>query len=124
MMFCFFSSRIRHTSCALVTGVQTCALPIFLEPRAVVAVDLLAQKITADLIIERAAGGRGQADFLRQLRYVEVEPRLQDREGRQVRVMLGPIAIVPPGRARGQRMIADFPKTGIASCRERVCQYV
>src|SRR3546814_7695991 len=27
---CFlFSSRRRHTSCALVTGVQTCALPIF-----------------------------------------------------------------------------------------------
>src|SRR3546814_489855 len=25
---CFFSSRRRHTSCALVTGVQTCALPI------------------------------------------------------------------------------------------------
>src|SRR3546814_10741149 len=24
----FFSSRGRHTSCALVTGVQTCALPI------------------------------------------------------------------------------------------------
>src|SRR3546814_7440073 len=29
----FFSSRRRHTSCALVTGVQTCALPIFHEPR-------------------------------------------------------------------------------------------
>src|SRR3546814_4899764 len=26
----FFSSRGRHTSCALVTGVQTCALPILL----------------------------------------------------------------------------------------------
>src|SRR3546814_8110897 len=26
----FFSSRIRHTRCALVTGVQTCALPICL----------------------------------------------------------------------------------------------
>src|SRR3546814_14465500 len=26
--FCFFSSRRRHTRCALVTGVQTCALPI------------------------------------------------------------------------------------------------
>src|SRR3546814_2210101 len=26
----FFSSRRRHTSCALVTGVQTCALPISL----------------------------------------------------------------------------------------------
>src|SRR3546814_8398212 len=25
----FFSSRRRHTICALVTGVQTCALPIF-----------------------------------------------------------------------------------------------
>src|SRR3546814_4551354 len=28
MSFFFFSSRRRHTSCALVTGVQTCALPI------------------------------------------------------------------------------------------------
>src|SRR3546814_8154608 len=26
---CFFSSRRRHTRCALVTGVQTCALPIY-----------------------------------------------------------------------------------------------
>src|SRR3546814_11311550 len=33
-MLCFcFSSRRRHTRCALVTGVQTCALPIcFLKP--------------------------------------------------------------------------------------------
>src|SRR3546814_3933301 len=31
----FFSSRRRHTRCALVTGVQTCALPIlFVEQRA------------------------------------------------------------------------------------------
>src|SRR3546814_6273920 len=28
LMF-FFSSRRRHTRCALVTGVQTCALPIY-----------------------------------------------------------------------------------------------
>src|SRR3546814_6511948 len=28
-MVFFFSSRRRHTRCALVTGVQTCALPIF-----------------------------------------------------------------------------------------------
>src|SRR3546814_6475097 len=28
VMFFFFSSRRRHTRCALVTGVQTCALPI------------------------------------------------------------------------------------------------
>src|SRR3546814_4889678 len=33
VMFCFFfSSRRRHTRCALVTGVQTCALPISENP--------------------------------------------------------------------------------------------
>src|SRR3546814_14396643 len=32
-MFCFFfSSRIRHTRCALVTGIQTCALPTYRIP--------------------------------------------------------------------------------------------
>src|SRR3546814_7844229 len=31
----FFSSRRRHTRCALVTGVQTCALPIFSEGSAI-----------------------------------------------------------------------------------------
>src|SRR3546814_5251091 len=30
VFFFFFSSRRRHTRCALVTGVQTCALPISL----------------------------------------------------------------------------------------------
>src|SRR3546814_5330571 len=35
-MYCFlFASRRRHTRCALVTGVQTCALPIFVEPHSV-----------------------------------------------------------------------------------------
>src|SRR3546814_7452193 len=28
LLYFFFSSRRRHTRCALVTGVQTCALPI------------------------------------------------------------------------------------------------
>src|SRR3546814_10721748 len=33
MIYCclFFSSSRRHTRCALVTGVQTCALPIYVE---------------------------------------------------------------------------------------------
>src|SRR3546814_7019764 len=40
MMFVFFfSSRRRHTRCALVTGVQTCALPILLEIRVAPAVE-------------------------------------------------------------------------------------
>src|SRR3546814_7723987 len=29
LLLFFFSSRRRHTRCALVTGVQTCALPIY-----------------------------------------------------------------------------------------------
>src|SRR3546814_9408201 len=36
LVFCawfFFSSRRRHTRCALVTGVQTCALPILKRER-------------------------------------------------------------------------------------------
>src|SRR3546814_2423013 len=38
----FFSSRRRHTRCALVTGVQTCALPICLRMMANrVAVELM-----------------------------------------------------------------------------------
>src|SRR3546814_20692802 len=32
VVFFFFSSRRRHTRCALVTGVQTCALPIWNYP--------------------------------------------------------------------------------------------
>src|SRR3546814_7448241 len=32
-MYLFFSSRRRHTRCALVTGGQTCALPISSRPR-------------------------------------------------------------------------------------------
>src|SRR3546814_1076936 len=32
----FFSSRRRHTRCALVTGVQTCALPILIGIRNIV----------------------------------------------------------------------------------------
>src|SRR3546814_12468985 len=34
-VFFFFSSRRRHTRCALVTGVQTCALPIWYALRSV-----------------------------------------------------------------------------------------
>src|SRR3546814_1784453 len=33
MFVFFFSSRRRHTRCALVTGVQTCALPICPSPK-------------------------------------------------------------------------------------------
>src|SRR3546814_14722160 len=48
----FFSSRRRHTRCALVTGVQTCALPIFL----VATLDDFALFGQADLAVDRSGG--------------------------------------------------------------------
>src|SRR3546814_12424064 len=44
----FFSSRRRHTRCALVTGVQTCALPIY--PVAVAAV-LAEQRVDVETLV-------------------------------------------------------------------------
>src|SRR3546814_6617711 len=41
IMCVFFSSRRRHTRCALVTGVQTCALPIFVNAAGPAVLDLL-----------------------------------------------------------------------------------
>src|SRR3546814_17928012 len=46
LVFFFFSSRRRHTRCALVTGVQTCALPILVES--------FAQRAKANAFVARA----------------------------------------------------------------------
>src|SRR3546814_8109960 len=43
--FFFFSSRRRHTRCALVTGVQTCALPIYEE---LIRISMFFQERTRD----------------------------------------------------------------------------
>src|SRR3546814_3923744 len=56
--FFFFSSRRRHTRCALVTGVQTCALPIYGDDLAGIA------RNHHDLIAIRA----GDADGARSAR--------------------------------------------------------
>src|SRR3546814_10678631 len=45
----FFSSRRRHTSCALVTGVQTCALPIFADISVMTKLSRWVQAPSADL---------------------------------------------------------------------------
>src|SRR3546814_20747288 len=43
-VFFFFSSRRRHTRCALVTGVQTCALPIWRALPAAAPPDLVGRR--------------------------------------------------------------------------------
>src|SRR3546814_10204342 len=68
--FFFFSSRRRHTSCALVTGVQTCALPIFARadaaPRTAERLNQwLAEGRHGDMIwMESRAGQRGSPQGL------------------------------------------------------------
>src|SRR3546814_15802145 len=121
LLFFFFSSRRRHTRCALVTGVQTCALPIcpafvgwrefeagaqFLELRQHGAI-IVGERALAAIPIIRA---RGNAS------------RTADRLTVGCANTVGPV-----GQAwQVQRPIRciDPPKIGSASCRERVCQYV
>src|SRR3546814_5130888 len=64
-LFFFFSSRRRHTRCALVTGVQTCALPISLDI-ADRSPDLTQDEIEIlDLILRESLDGiRDMGDYL------------------------------------------------------------
>src|SRR3546814_10158396 len=55
----FFSSRRRHTRCALVTGVQTCALPISETDRGATHEQRRAFGGGADLVLDRK-----EVDFL------------------------------------------------------------
>src|SRR3546814_1286792 len=123
----FFSSRSRHTSCALVTGVQTCALPICRILRAE------GEKQSAIL----SAEGKKEAAF----REAEARERAAEAEANATRMVSD--AIAQSGSAAINYFVAQeytkavakfatspnaktilFPEIGRASCRERVCQYV
>src|SRR3546814_4908339 len=54
--FLFFSSRRRHTRCALVTGVQTCALPI--SPHAVPVDEVIPARWRSSVIDEEGRVNR------------------------------------------------------------------
>src|SRR3546814_3344281 len=99
MLYCdfFFSSRRRHTICALVTGVQTCALPIFVE-LAVAGVGLEEQAVVDPAL------GREEVDGARDAPFADFH--------------LFAVAAVLVVEAEGDAEI------GRASCRESVCQYV
>src|SRR3546814_12103211 len=100
----FFSSRRRHTRCALVTGVQTCALPIF------VAIGGCAADRRPCLVLVGA-------EMIAQ----PLEQRIGTLEPARGRAALGRQAQMP--FAGHERAIAAL-KIGRASCRERVCKYV
>src|SRR3546814_11166405 len=57
----FFSSRRRHTRCALVTGVQTCALPIW-SGKLALANDVQGIKLIIIVLVEPGADNIEQLD--------------------------------------------------------------
>src|SRR3546814_14535759 len=93
----FFSSRRRHTRCALVTGVQTCALPIYREALcagfgssgdslAVALVEAEEMRLTPNVSHVLAAGGRDKRamDGARPSQDMDVLPREKRSEERRV----------------------------------------
>src|SRR3546814_3428054 len=120
----FFSSRRRHTRCALVTGVQTCALPIFAggglkfggwvpgRPEDEFGI-AFAAAFPSDSW--RRATAAGPAEIAVEASY---------------RAQIAPWLSVQPSAHSIRNPAADpaladaFVQIGRASCRERVCQYV
>src|SRR3546814_9052526 len=86
----FFSSRRRHTRCALVTGVQTCALPIFPVEGPLAVVEGAA--------VQRAADATGEAGPVEEDAGPVDQARLD---------LAGPVALGGPALADGD--VAELP---------------
>src|SRR3546814_1739196 len=82
-LFFFFSSRRRHTRCALVTGVQTCALPISLLTQAGVNVPVLREHLAEALDkLPKVSGQDGQISVGNDLsRLLNVTDKLAQQRG-------------------------------------------
>src|SRR3546814_2979974 len=86
----FFASRRRHTRCALVTGVQTCALPIFPRVGAAEVDDLerdVADQLAVEPVLHEPGGELVPLDLAGQRRRVRADRhgdrRLVDMDLRQ-----------------------------------------
>src|SRR3546814_9448082 len=75
MLLFFFSSRRRHTSCALVTGVQTFALPIYIADRGHVEPGAHDERreIGGREPVHRRQADRRQAKLARRMEQIEQE---------------------------------------------------
>src|SRR3546814_19604938 len=123
LMFFFFSSRRRHTRCALVTGVQTCALPISeLDALYGASVDRLRTALTAFI----RSGERPHPGMRAHGAFAYPEIRVRYRGTSENRVPLRSFgSLVTPGEYSISVTRPAFfagSQIGSASGRERVCQ--
>src|SRR3546814_6903497 len=117
----FFSSRRRHTRCALVTGVQTCALPIWILPDAIAVHVALDQPGVRQAVTTVVVGGDAGL--------VVAEEGVLPAQGGLDRVLdraagVGGEFLV---RIDARHVLVAGPglrENGRAPCRERVCRYV
>src|SRR3546814_2022391 len=111
----FFSSRRRHTRCALVTGVQTCALPISDGAITVFSAHGVSQKVD-------------DVASLRDLPVIDATCPLVakvHKEGQRYSARGYEIILIGhEGHPEVEGTRGRIPEIGRASCRERVCQYV
>src|SRR3546814_18016831 len=122
----FFSSRRRHTRCALVTGVQTCALPIWPRP-------ISESRSTQSLLAPPVAVISSQTATLMPISTHEVSAGLAERVPPYA-VLCCLVCFAPScthdghwkpteaGTMQSGQMVRS--QIGRASCRERGCQYV
>src|SRR3546814_18259267 len=127
----FFSSRRRHTRCALVTGVQTCALPIYRqtgEGREQCRAALQAAKAWAlregpHLVVLLGGTGVGKTHLVEATaEYLAITRRSQIIlvTGEEFSYMLGRYL----SGDDEQRRAYEGRQIGGASCRGRGCTYV
>src|SRR3546814_4147898 len=111
VFFFFFSSRRRHTRCALVTGVQTCALPI----------SNAIEGSSAEISPKPAPGTK--ASTLPRARWSVAPACIVDANA--LTSSFG-TSVAHPATALESKRVCNLIRReiGRASCRERVCQYV
>src|SRR3546814_20014190 len=128
IVYFFFSSRRRHTRCALVTGVQTCALPIYLRHGLAQYRHEVRQQIRAHRVdrAEAQLAGEFVVSFARELLNA---PRLaqyalgllDDAHSHRPRSRFAPIALEQPTTER-----SDERRVGtecVSKCRSRWLPY-
>src|SRR3546814_13015950 len=120
----FFSSRRRHTRCALVTGVQTCALPIYAERTW--AAEWVASLLAHEKVDVTPEVKEALWSALTSLASAPSEERTLTGlsvllQSNALKAALLPYTLEGPF---GRLLDAADNKIGSVSCRERVCPYV